>query len=286
MSIQKRKKPLGRYLIPALAFLGLVILAVPFVFPFFWILSSALQTTTEQYSLPLTWWPKIPQWHNFIVAWKTMPFGLYLWHSVVLVFFVTLGTVLTSALCAYGFARIRFWGRNVIFMAVMATLMLPSTVTLIPLYLIMKHLGWLDTYYPLIVPAFFGGGGYNIFLLRQFMLGIPQELEAAARIDGASRFGLFYRIMLPSMKPALAVVAWGAIVGTWSDFMLPLVYLTSIKKLTFTLGLYALSQASYSGWANQLTMAMSIISMLPVIIGFFFVQGWLIEGINLTGLSR
>lgn len=265
----------------------LLALLVIFLFPLFWIVSNALQTNTEQVTLPLTWWPSIPQWHNFVVAWNTLPFGIMLWRSFIIVLFSTIGAVGSSVVCAYGFARIRFRGRQFIFFAVLATLMLPGIVTMIPVYLIMKDLGWLNTMLPLIVPAYFGGGAFNIFLLRQFMMSLPNDLEDAARIDGASTLTIFFRIFLPLLKPALAVVAWMSALASWGDFIGPLIYLTGgTKDWTFTLGLYNFAGEMPPGWVHQLEMAMAIISIFPVVILFFFVQRWLIEGINLTGVSR
>ncbi|MFD1676833.1 carbohydrate ABC transporter permease [Alicyclobacillus fodiniaquatilis] len=283
---KKRTMRNGKTMQKTIVYVLLILLALVFLFPFFWIISTSLMTTAEQESLPLTWWPKHLQWHNYVVAWTTLPFGQYLWHTVIIVVFSTLGTMLSSVFCAYGFARIRFPGRNILFMFVLSTMMLPGVVTMIPIYLIMKDLGWLNTYYPMIVPAFFGGGAANIFLLRQFMMGLPVELEEAARIDGASRFTTFTRIFLPLMKPALAVVGWGAALAAWGDIMGPLIYLTDQSKSTFALGMDIFSTAMPTGWGSQLEMAIAAVAILPVLVGFFFIQRWLIEGINLTGVAR
>jgi multiple sugar transport system permease protein len=165
-------------------------------------------------------------------------------------------------------------------------MMLPGVVTLIPVYLIMRDLGWLNTVLPLIVPIYFGGGAFNIFLIRQFMLGIPRELEDAAQIDGASTGMVFFRIILPLVKPVLAVTAWFSALASWGDFLGPLIYLNVEHSWTFTLGLYEFPGMMPFGWGDQLEMAMAVISMAPVIIGFFFIQNWLIEGVNLSGIVR
>lgn len=264
----------------------LVVLALMFLFPFFWIVSSALQTTREQLSLPLTWLPKVPQWENFAVAWHTLPFTSYVFHSLLIVMFSTAGAVASAAWCAYGFARLRFFGRSIWFYITLSTMMLPGTLTMIPVYLIMRDLGWLNTYYPLIVPAWFGGGAFNIFLLHQFMKGIPVELEEAATIDGASIFRIFVQIIVPNVKPALAVVTWLTALGSWGDILGPIVYITDSSKWTFAQALQVFPGSMPSGWGSQLEMAIALIFMFPVILGFFFMQKWLIEGIQLTGVNR
>ncbi len=279
---RKGRRHVGSWII----FAVLVVIALIFLFPFFWVFSSSLQTTVEANSLPLTWWPAVPQWHNYIVAWGELDFTRFLLQTVLVVVLATVGEVSSAAVCAYGFARIKFPGRDVWFMGVLASIMLPGTVTLIPLFIIFKDFGWLNTYFPLWVPAFFGGGAFNIFLMRQFMLSIPAELEDAARIDGASHLTIFRRVVLPLVKPVLAVATWTAALAQWGNFFLPLIILTSEQKWTYALGLYALGNEVVQGYAQQLVMAMTVLSMIPVIVGFFFLQRWLIEGVNLTGVAR
>lgn len=283
-----RKAPFGGSgkLRKGIIFLVLCVLAVMFLFPFFWIVSSALQTTQEQQSLPLTWVPSKAQWNNFQVAWNTLPFTRYLLNSLLIVTASTIGAVASSAWCAYGFARLRFMGRTVWFYITLSTLMLPGTLTMIPVYLIMKDLGWLNTYYPLIVPAWFGGGAYNIFLLHQFMKGIPVELEEAAKIDGASIVRIFFQIIVPSIKPALAIVAWGTALASWGDILGPIIYITDANKWTFAQAIQVFPGSMPAGWGSQLEMAIAVVFMIPVIVGFFLLQRWLIEGIQLAGVNR
>lgn len=264
----------------------LVVIAAIFIFPFFWVFSSSLQTTLEANSLPLTWWPAIPQWHNYVVAWGELDFTRFLLQTIYVMVLSTVGEVLSASLCAYGFARIKFPGRDAWFYGVLASIMLPGTVTLIPLFIIFKDFGWLNTYYPLWVPAFLGGGAFNIFLMRQFMLSIPRELEESARLDGAGHLTIFRRIVLPLVRPVLAVATWTAALASWGNFFLPLIILTSERKWTLALGLYGLGIETIMGYADQLLMAMTVVTMIPVIIGFFFLQRWLIEGVNLTGVAR
>jgi multiple sugar transport system permease protein len=279
---RQRRRDVGRWII----FAVLVLLALIFLFPFFWVLSSSLQTTVEANSLPLTWWPSTPQWHNYAVAWGELDFTRFLFQTIFVVVLATIGEVSSAALCAYGFARIKFPGRDIWFIGVLASIMLPGTVTLIPLFIIFKDFGWLNTYYPLWVPAFLGGGAFNIFLMRQFMLSIPAELEDAARIDGAGHLTIFRRVVLPLIKPVLAVATWTAALAQWGNFFLPLVVLTSENKWTLALGLYGLGNETIQGYADQLIMAITVVTMIPVIVGFFVLQRWLIEGVNLTGVAR
>jgi multiple sugar transport system permease protein len=267
-------------------FIVLVITTAVFLFPIFWVVSNALQTTAEQQTLPKTWWPHDLQWSNFKAAWSVAPFTTYLWHTLLIVVLVVIGSVASASLVAFALARLHFRGREFWFMAVLSTMMLPSTVTLIPLYLIFKDLGWLDTYLPLIVPAFFGGGPFNIFLLRQFILGIPRELDEAATVDGAGYWRIYYNIILPTIKPALAVTAWMTGLATWGDLFAPLIFLTSSSNWTLAISIYEFPNMQPGGWGNQLIMCIALIVMLPVMVGFFFLQRWLIEGVNLTGVSR
>ncbi len=264
----------------------LVITTCFFLFPFFWVVSTSLQTTVEQQTLPKVWWPSVLQWHNFSVAWAVAPFTTYLWHTALIVALVVAGSVSSASLVAFALARMRFPGREFWFNAILSTMMLPGTVTLIPLYLIFKDLGWLDTYLPLIVPAFFGGGPFNIFLLRQFILGIPRDMDEAARVDGAGWLRIYWNIVLPTIKPALAVTAWMTGLATWGDLFGPLIFLTSSQKWTLALSIYEFPQMQPTGWGSQLVMCIALVVMLPVVIGFFFLQRWLIEGVNLTGVSR
>jgi multiple sugar transport system permease protein len=191
--------------------------------------------------------------------------------------------LLTSSLCAYGFARIKFPGRDIIFIAVLATIMLPSAVTLIPLFVIFKEIGWLDTLKPLIIPAYFGGGAANIFLTRQFFLTIPVELEEAAILDGASRFRIWRQIFVPLSKPIIAVVAVFTFQGVWNDFYGPLIYLNSPEKFTLALGINFF-KTLYSAQIPYM-MAMSFLMVIPMIIIFFFAQKQMIRGVVLSGIK-
>jgi multiple sugar transport system permease protein len=267
-------------------YLVLSLLSIIFLFPFYWIVSVSLQSANQATSLPLTWFPKTPLFSNYADAFSAMPFLSFLFHSLIIVVAATFGAVASAAVCAYGFGRIKFWGRDFWFMVVMTTLMLPYIVTFIPIYIMMKDIGWLGTLYPLIVPAWFGGGPFNIFLIRQFMRGIPMDLEEAARVDGASSFRVFWSVMLPLLKPVLAVAAWYQAFASWGDLLGPLVYLTTQDKWTYTLGLYEFGATYTKSTLIPYEMSLSVIAMVPVLIAFFMLQKRLIQGVNITSGIR
>jgi multiple sugar transport system permease protein len=271
----------------AAIFAVLLVVTAFFLFPIYWALNTALQTTPQQNRLPIVWWPSKWQWKNFSTAWSGyFPFTDYLWHTLIIVFFVTVGSVASASLVAYGLSRLRYAGRDFWFNVVLSTMMLPFIVTLIPQYMIFQQLGWLNSYLPLIVPAFFGGGPFNIFLLRQFMMGIPPEIDEAAFMDGCNHWQIYSRIVLPMVRPALGVSAWMTALAAWDNFLGPLIYLSKAGTWTLSLGLFNISGAPEPGWGNQLSIGIALLVMLPVIVGFFFVQRRLIEGVNLTGISR
>ena len=205
-----------------------------------------------------------------------------MWNTIAISGLTVLGTVLSCTFIAYGFARLQWPGRNIIFLIYLSTIMLPSQVTLIPLYLIFRDLGWVGTFLPLVVPHFFGSALY-VFLLRQFLLTIPQELSDAARIDGASELGILWYVMIPLMRPALAVVALFTFVQTYRDFLGPLIYLQNQQDWTISLGLKLFQNMYGAQW--QLMMAASTLAMLPTIVLFFFTQKTFVRGIALTGLK-
>jgi ABC-type glycerol-3-phosphate transport system permease component len=224
-----------------------------------------------------------PRWRNYPEAWTTMPFNRFLLNTLIITVLGIVGTVLSTSFVAYSFARLRWPGRDVLFVVVMATLMLPSQVTLIPQYVIYRTLGWIDTFLPLIVPAWLGGSAVYIFLLRQFFMTIPVELDEAARIDGASSFTVWTRVMLPLSKPILATVAVFSFVALWNDFMGPLIYLNSTKNLTLAVGLRVF-QGTY-GTYMHLLMAVATVALVPVVIIFFVAQKQFVRSIVLTGIK-
>jgi multiple sugar transport system permease protein len=224
-------------------------------------------------------------WQNYPIAW-TYPatqFTRWTLNTLFITVTVLLGSLVTSSLCAYGFARIHFPGRNFWFVATLASVMLPSQVTLIPLYIVFYRIGWLDTFLPLVVPVWFGGGAINIFLIRQFFLGIPVEIEDAARIDGANRLQIWWTIFLPLSLPALTTVAIFSVQGSWADFYGPLIYLSSTSNYTLALGM-SLFRSAYTEEMNYM-MAISFLMTLPMILLFFFAQRYYISGVALGGVK-
>jgi multiple sugar transport system permease protein len=265
-------------------FVLLVIFALFFILPFLWIISTSLKGDTQIFAIPPVWIPDVFHWENYVKVFERMPFFTYLKNSVFISAVTIIGTVLSSSLVAYSFACLTWPGRNALFIFVLATMMLPMQVTMIPLFVLFKEIGWLNTFLPLTVPAFFGGGAFNIFLLRQFFLTIPKDLLDSARIDGCSELRIFWNIVLPLAKPALATVAILTFMFSWNDFMGPLIYLSDKMKGTLALGLGMFVGQHVTEWA--LLMAASVLMMLPMIAIFFFFQKYFIQGFTMSGLKE
>jgi multiple sugar transport system permease protein len=255
---------------------------VLFMAPLLWMVSTSLKGEVGLFDLPPKWIPEIIQWSNYKNAVTSFPFVKYSTNTIFITALSMIGAVFSSSIVAYAFAKLRWPGRNVWFIVLLATMMLPFQVTMIPVFILYKHLGWLDTYLPLIVPSFCGGAFY-IFLLRQFFLTIPMELSEAATIDGCPEFKIFWKIFLPLSKPALATLAIFSFMGTWNDFLGPLIYLNDPAKFTLALGLRTFQQQHGTRW--NVMMAASILVMLPTIVIFFTCQRYFIEGITLTGIK-
>ncbi|WP_068620911.1 carbohydrate ABC transporter permease [Paenibacillus tuaregi] len=250
--------------------------------PLLWTVAVSLKTPAEVFKD--NFFPKVWKWANYANAVQAIPFFTFLKNTLTILIPVLIGTVFSSAVSAYGFARFNFKGKRALFLVLLATMMLPSQVTMIPMFLMFKELGWVDTFLPLIVPAFFGGGAFNIFLIRQFMRGIPKELDESAYVDGASRMQIFLRIMLPLSKPPLIAVAIFTFMGVWNDFQGPLIYLNSNEHYTLALGL-SMFKGLYNVEWNML-MAATILIMLPVLITFFIAQKYFIEGISISSAVK
>lgn len=265
------------------AYLLLCLGAALFSVPFFWTVTTALKTNAQVFAVPPQWLPSPPQWGNFHLAWTELPFPTFVLNTVFITVTATFGQALSASLVAYGFARFQFRGRNTLFFLMLSTMMLPSQVTMIPLFLFWRHLHLIDTFAPLIVPAFFGGGAFSIFLLRQFFLTIPRELDEAAMLDGASPFAIWRLILLPLSKPAMITVVLFSFVAHWDDFIGPLIYLNTTEKYTVSIGL-SLFQDLYSRQL-ELVMAASLIHILPTILLFLVAQRYFIKGIATTGLK-
>jgi ABC-type glycerol-3-phosphate transport system permease component len=248
--------------------------------------SSSLKLEQRVFQFPPELIPNPVRLANYVDALTYKPFPLYLKNTVTLVVLNELAIVLSASFCAYGFARIRFVGRDLWFGVVLATLMVPYVVMMVPQFVIFTQLHWIDTFFPLTVPFFFGGGAFNIFLLRQFFRTIPEELADAARIDGCSEFGIYWRIMMPLAKPALITVAIFTFFGTWNDFMGPLLYLNSPEKFTLAIGLATFRSALGVGRTRwDLLMAFSTAMTLPVVVVFFLAQRYFVQGVVMSGLK-
>lgn len=259
----------------------LLLFGLLFFIPFLWMIMTSLKSNMDV--IKQNFWPSEFIFSNYPKSLTTMPFARYTVNTLLITILNMLGTVLSSSLVAYAFARLRWKGRDIWFIVMLATMMIPSQVTQIPLFVIYKNLGWLNTYLPLIVGSFFGGGAFNIFLLRQFFKTLPNELAEAARIDGCSEIKIFAKVMLPLCKPALATIAIFSFMGSWNDFFGPLIYLTEPEKYTIALGLRAFK--GYSGVQWNLLMAASVVTALPTLILFFCFQNYFVKGITLTGIK-
>lgn len=264
-----------------LALTAVVALAAVFLLPIYWMVVTSLKALDEVFHDPLVWWPRALIWHNYPDALAAFPFWRYLRNTATIAIPVSIGTTLSSATVAYAFSRLRWRGRDAVFYLILGTLMIPTWVTLVPLYILFNNLGWVNTYKPLIVPSFFGDP-FSIFLLRQFFLRQPQELVDAARVDGASHARVFVQIILPLARPALTVVALFAFINSWTDFFNPLIYLTDQDKFTLQVGLFNFFGLHVVNWPGL--MAAGVVILLPVAVLFVVAQRAFIEGITFTGL--
>jgi multiple sugar transport system permease protein len=264
-----------------LPFVAVLICAILFALPIYWLIVTSFKAVDEVFADPLVWWPRQIVWENYPQALQTFPFWRYLTNTITIAVPVAFGTTISSAFVAYAFSRLRWRGRDAVFYLILGTLMIPNWVTLVPLYILFSRMGWLDTYKPLIVPAFFGDP-FSIFLLRQFFLRQPQELVDAARVDGASHLRVFLQIMLPLSRPALVVVALFAFINSWTDFFNPLIYLSSPEKYTLQVGLFNFFGLHVVNWPGL--MAAAAVILIPIALIFIVAQRTFIEGITFTGL--
>ncbi len=260
----------------------LILGAAAFATPLLWTVSAALKTKAEFVASPERLWPEQPTLENFGKAWTALPFNAFLKNTVLLTVLCTVGQVLSSSLVAYGFARFEFRGRNLLFGLLLATMMLPGQVTSIPIFMIWRELRAIDTFAPLVVPAFLGGA-FNVFLLRQFLMGIPKELDEAAMVDGAGPVRVWWSVLMPTMGPALATVGVFTFIGQWDNFEGPLVYLNSPEKYTVSVGL-RMFQDTFGGNFEQV-MAATLVHIVPTIVIFFAAQRYFVKGIATSGLG-
>ncbi|UTR11538.1 carbohydrate ABC transporter permease [Evansella sp. LMS18] len=261
----------------------LVAVSIVLLTPIYWMVITSLKPMSEIVQFPPTLFPDEIMWSNYAETIQAFPFFRYAFNTLIITACVVVGSVLSNSFIAYGFAKIPFPGRNVIFALVLATMMIPGFVTMIPQYILFTQLGWVGTYLPLIVPAFFGNA-FFIFLMRQFYMSINNELIEAAKIDGASHFYIWSRIMLPLTKPALITIAIFSFNGAWNDFLGPLLYIHDESMYTLQIGLQTFQSQTTTQW-NYL-MAGSTMVLIPVIILFFVCQKYFIEGMDLTGGTK
>lgn len=258
-----------------------------FALPFLWAIGSSLKPMTEIFKFPPTMWPVEPRWQNYADVFRIAPFGRFIYNTAYITAFAMFGQILSASAVAYGFSRFRFPGREALFFVVLSTMMLPWQVTIVPTFLLFRFMGWINTYFPLILPFFFGGGAFYIFLLRQFFMTIPKDLDEAAKIDGASSVRIFWNILLPLAKPALATVAIFSFIEHWNEFIAPLIFLNSPEKFTVSIGLRHFTASPFESDEPReaILMAASLITALPVLILFFVAQKYFVQGIVTTGLK-
>lgn len=268
-------------------------LAVIFTAPFFFAVSTSLKAVTELHVFPPVFWPANPQPYNYVRVFEVVPYGLFYLNTVIIAGTATIGNVLCATVAAYGFARFRWRGRELCFLILLSTLVLPEEVVIIPKFL-MFHIvpeylfgsSWNNTWWPLILPSWIGGGAFNIFLLRQFFLQLPRDLDEAATIDGAGPFRILWSILLPLIQPALATVAIFSFLAHWRDFIHPLIFLTSREKFPLSLGLRALQTLPDGGEPREhVLMAAALLMALPCIILFFTMQRYFVRGIVMSGIK-
>ncbi|GEK90582.1 sugar ABC transporter permease [Alkalibacterium kapii] len=276
---RKRQQFIGKIIV----YIILIAVSLVLLAPLGWMVSTSLKSMEEIVSFPPTLLPETFHWENYAYTVKAFPFFNYMKNTIFITAFVVAGNVLSNSFIAYGFAKINFPGKNVLFALVLATMMVPGFVTMIPQYILFTKIGWVGTYLPLIVPSFFGSAFY-IFLMRQFYMSINNELIESAQMDGANHLYIWSRLMLPLTKPALITIGIMSFNGAWNDFLGPLLYITREENYTLQIGLQSFQNQSTTQW-NYL-MAGATLVMIPTIVLFFFAQKYFVEGMDLTGGTK
>jgi multiple sugar transport system permease protein len=274
-----QRRMISHLIIHAILLSGVVLMLIPLV----WTISTSLKSPSEVFTFPPSWIPERLMWQNYADAVTAIPFFRYLWNTVYITGLSIVGKVASIMLVAFAFARLKWWGRNTMFLIMLATMMLPPHITLIPQFILFKEINWINTFWPLIIPNFFGGP-WLTFLVRQYLLTIPRDLDDAARMDGCSDWGVFWRIIMPLATPAVIIVVIFVFNSTWNEFLTPLIYLQSTDKFTLALGLRLFQGESATSW--HLLMAASLLSMLPVLLLFFSAQKYFMQGIVFTGVKQ
>lgn len=264
-----------------------IVTAVAFSLPFFWTVSSSLKSAAEIRAIPPTFWPEEMRWTNYADVFRIAPFARFIWNTVIITALAMVGQIISAAAVAFGFTRFRFPGREALFFLLLSTMMLPWQVTIVPQFILFRYLDWINTFLPLIVPSYFGGGAFFIFLLRQFFMTIPRDLDEAAKLDGASSLRVFWNIILPLSGPALATVAIFSFLQHWNEFIGPLIFLNTEDKFTLSIGLryFMVNPFENDEPREAILMAASIIVALPSLILFFVAQKYFVRGIVTTGLK-
>ena len=287
--LNKKKVTAGQVIRTIIMYFLLIFLSITFMIPLYWMAVSGLKTEPQVFLIPPTWWPDPARWANYIEGWQVQPFNLYLYNTVVRYAIpYVFGVLISNTLVAYSFGRLRWPGRDILFALCLMTMMIPGQVTMVPLFIVFKWLGWVNSYKPLIIPSFFASA-YWIFMLRQFFRTIPEELSDAARIDGADEFQTLWYIILPLVKPAIAVVGLFSFMDAWNNYLGPLIYINSESMQPLALAIYRMRTLALgmgtTAMAYPHLMAVSTLVALPIILVFIFAQRTFIEGISTTGLK-
>ncbi len=261
----------------------LIFFAIITLAPLAWGISTSLKPNVDVFAYPPQWIPENPHWSNYIEAWEVAPFANFYWNSFYITTLIVIGQLFTSSMSGFAFARLRFPGRDKLFLLYLASLMIPAQVIMIPIFLMVKELGWVNSHLSLIVPSL--ATPFGTFLFRQFFLGIPEELVDSAKLDGCSPFGVYWRIFLPLAKPALATLATFTALNTWNSFLWPLILIRSPELYTVTQGIGLLRGMIQWRVAMELVMAGTVTALLPIVIVFLFAQRYFIEGVTLSGLK-
>jgi len=276
-------RTIGRRVKLVICYTLVAILSFTFFIPFFWMVRSALMDHAQLFRYPVQIFPNPIVWENIPYALRSQPFAIFFRNTIFLVVMNVIGVVITASMAGYSFSRLQWRGKKIVFYCLLSTMMIPGFITLIPTFLIWSALGFHNTYVPLILPAWMGGGAFSIFLSRQFFMTIPKELDEAALIDGASHWKIFWVILMPLLKPVLAVLAIFTFMGTWNDLLTPLIYLRDRNLFTLSLALASFRGPFGGRW--DFLMAASAIVTLPMILVFFIFQRYFIEGVTLTGIK-
>ena len=271
------------YVAGGLTYLILVVFAVITLAPLAWGVSTSLKSNADVFRYPPQWIPQDPQWSNYLDTWNLVPFARYYWNTLYMTVLIVVGQLITSSMAGYAFARLRFPGRDMVFLLYLASLMIPGQVIMIPIFLMVKELGWIDSHLSLIVPSL--AGPFGTFLFRQFFLGIPEDLVDAAKMDGCTPLGTYWRIFMPLSKPALATLGVFTAMNCWNSFLWPLILLRTPELYTVTLGLGMLRGLNPFAPQWEILMAGSVTALLPIVVVFLLAQRYFVEGIALTGIK-